>query len=185
MTIMLLNIAIGLIGDTLERVQAQKDTLVLQIRSELLLGFQSTMSMRSGKPDNFPEWLHVIQREKHDEQAGESSDAWAGRVITIKAAVDSVRDEQHEQAKTLKGITMRRRRETRTSRQSSLPSRCNAARSSRADEKPTMCLQQGQTLNAVKTAVESLQVSVADAMSRAQQHLALGRFVLWLPTVGG
>ena len=36
-TIMLLNIAIGLIGDTLERVQDQKDTLVLQIRAELLL----------------------------------------------------------------------------------------------------------------------------------------------------
>ena len=36
-TIMLLNIAIGLISDTLERVQDQKDTLVLQIRAELLL----------------------------------------------------------------------------------------------------------------------------------------------------
>ena len=168
-TIMLLNIAIGLIGDTLERVQAQKDTLVLQIRSELLLGFQSTMSIEErANPDNFPEWLHVIQREKHDEQAGESSDAWAGRVITIKAAVDSVRDEQHEQAKTLKGITdaEEKRDKDIATKLTTVEMQCSQIVSSRR-EADHVSSQQGQTLNAVKTAVESLQVSVADAMSKS------------------
>ena len=71
MTIMLLNIAIGLIGDTLERVQAQKETLVLQIRAELILNFQKTMGAdQMQDPGLFPQagcnaCNHRTQRLQH------------------------------------------------------------------------------------------------------------------------
>merc|ERR1719506_1617417 len=101
-TIMLLNIAIGLIGDTLERVQAQKDTLVLQIRAELLLQFQSTMSDKERfDPVLFPEWLHVIQREKNEQH---QADEWLGRVATLKAEIEQVRSEQDATKKLVQSV---------------------------------------------------------------------------------
>ena len=43
MVIVLLNIAIGIIGDTLERIQDQKETLTLQIRADLIQTYQRSM----------------------------------------------------------------------------------------------------------------------------------------------
>lgn len=43
MVIVLLNIAIGIIGDTLERIQDQKEMLTLQIRAEMVQTYQRSM----------------------------------------------------------------------------------------------------------------------------------------------
>lgn len=53
---------------------------------------------RRSDPELFPEWLHVIQREKNSRH---QEDDWLGRVRTIKVDIEGVRSEQAEHLKTL------------------------------------------------------------------------------------
>ena len=87
MVIVLLNIAIGIIGDTLERVQDKKDTLTLQIRADLITTYQRT----TAAPNDgswYPNWLHVALR--HD-RSGDAEETWLGRVASVKAHIEQVR----------------------------------------------------------------------------------------------
>ena len=68
MTIVMLNIAISIIGDTYDRVQTYKDILILQIRAELLQTYQRTDGnlLRPSEEKRkiyYPHWLHVIKRK--------------------------------------------------------------------------------------------------------------------------
>ena len=88
MTIVMLNVAIGLIGDTLDSVQVDKAVLNTQIRAELIIDYERGMGehVQRRRERFFPQWLHVMLREG---ALSESEDQqWAGRVVKVQSAVE-------------------------------------------------------------------------------------------------
>ena len=96
--LILLNMAIALMGDSWERVQANTIARGLKGRGKLLIEMQLIMLRKLAA--YFPAWLHVLRRSEGRQRADD--DMWTGRVTELRRGARADKDEVLTEMKAAK-----------------------------------------------------------------------------------